>query len=192
MKLSTVTFLPPFLASVGVLLIHPSNACQTNLLLDDDSTDPGRFKNHQSLSKGTSEKTLHVMNGVRLRRPGDKFSNDPDVTYKVELFQISNIKPTYKLPKSKTRSLALEAAPWPDTPGSNNWEILRDQWKSPGAGECAAKQAADLWQELGLTQFGWDTKRINGCDSTFTGCQPQRLIDDLEKHYLWAPLLTRG
>ncbi|KAE8139475.1 hypothetical protein BDV38DRAFT_291480 [Aspergillus pseudotamarii] len=158
----------------------------------DASTDPGRVKNPQSLLKGTSEKTLRVMTGVRLRRPGDKFSKDPDVTYKVELFQISNITPMYKLPESEARSEALEGVPWPDTPGSNNWETVRNQWKSPGGGERAGQQAADLWQELGLTRLGWDTERIKGSDSTFTGCQPQRLIDNLEKHYLWAPLLTRG
>ncbi|KAE8412666.1 hypothetical protein BDV36DRAFT_304736 [Aspergillus pseudocaelatus] len=158
----------------------------------DARTDLSKFKNPKSLLKGTSEKTLHVMTGVRLRRPGDKFSDDPNVTYKVELFQISNIKPTYKLPKSEARSEVLEGVPWPDTPSSNNWETVRNKWKSPDAGERAGQQAADLWQELGLTQLGWDTERIKGSDSTFTGCQPQRLIDDLEKHYLWAPLLTRG
>ncbi|KAE8347698.1 hypothetical protein BDV24DRAFT_157174 [Aspergillus arachidicola] len=161
----------------------------------DSKTDPAKVKNPSTLLNGTSERTLHLMTGVRIRRPKDKYSTDNTVAYDVELFQISNIQPTYQIPLSLPRSSELEGQPWPkpeDDPDANNWETVRKKWEIPAAGSNAAEEAAHLWATLGRDKLGWDEDRIKGSDSDFTGAKPERLIKDLEKHYLWAPVLSCG
>ncbi|KAE8377956.1 hypothetical protein BDV26DRAFT_292687 [Aspergillus bertholletiae] len=163
--------------------------------LDDSKTDPANVKNPNALLNGTSERTLHLMTGARIRRPKDKFSTDYTVPYNVELFQISNIDPTYEIPASQSRSCELEGEPWPkpeDDPHANNWETVREKWNNPAAGINAAKDAANLWATLGREKLGWDENRVKGSSSDFTGAKPDRIIKDLEKHYLWAPVLSCG
>ncbi|KAE8147170.1 hypothetical protein BDV25DRAFT_143024 [Aspergillus avenaceus] len=151
------------------------------------SDDPSSNKNPATLLNGTSEKTINLMMGVRLHRPDAVYSEDRTAPYNIELFQLASLDPK-PIPITPERSTDLEGMPWSDSEG-NEWETVREKWNSRAS---VAEEAANLCTRLGLNMLGWSEERTKGSDSALVGTAPQNLIDNLEKHYLWAPLLSRA
>jgi hypothetical protein len=153
----------------------------------DRSSDPSYNKNPSALLNGTKEKSVDLMMGVHLSRPRQLPSADKTVPFNVEKFQIQKLaaETPIALPSNPTPAFK----PIPSTGDKKQWEDVQKVWNK---GEEAAKQTVDLWKSLALVKLGWAKEKVESAAGVplLTGSKPRKIVDNLPKYYLWAPLLS--
>ncbi|OXV09543.1 hypothetical protein Egran_02694, partial [Elaphomyces granulatus] len=155
--------------------------------VDDRSSDPSYNKNPSALLNGTKEKSVDLMMGVHLSRPRQLPSADKTVPFNVEKFQIQKLaaETPIALPSNPTPAFK----PIPSTGDKKQWEDVQKVWNK---GEEAAKQTVNLWKSLALVKLGWAKEKVESAAGVplLTGSKPRKIVDNLPKYYLWAPLLS--
>ncbi|KJK85506.1 hypothetical protein H633G_10654 [Metarhizium anisopliae BRIP 53284] len=153
----------------------------------DAASDPSDTKNPSALLKGTSGKSVNLMTGVHLSRPLPLQSQDKTVAFDVKLFQIQTLNAEKPIPKQASPTPAFDSIKSTD---KQQWEDVQRRWDEPLAGKDAAKNAVNLWTSLGLAKLGWAEKKVESKAGKLTGAKPRKVIDNIAKYYLWAPLMS--
>lgn len=127
------------------------------------------------------------MTGVHLSRPLPLQSQDKTVAFDVKLFQIQTLNAEKPIPKQASPTPAFDSIKSTD---KQQWEDVQRRWDEPLAGKDAAKNAVNLWTSLGLAKLGWAEKKVESKAGKLTGAKPRKVIDNIAKYYLWAPLMS--
>lgn len=104
---------------------------------------------------------------------------------------VLEIESDFHFPRIIPEEPVFQPAPVDEADRPKQWDAVRDAWNAPELGEGASMRASELWQEVGLSDLGWDPNKIDSeAGHEFVGRVPAAVVKDLEDYYLWAPFLT--
>lgn len=164
--------------------IHPVSFGKANAITDDSASDPSHNKNPSSLLNGTKDKTVNLAMGVHIIKPHPLPSVDNTVPFNVEKFQILSLPAEKPVAVPNKPTKAFE--PLPDM-GTQQWEAVKTVYNEK---EQTAATAVELFKSIGISKLGWTEKKIKSATGVLTGSKPKKIVNDLPKYYLWAPLLS--
>ncbi|GKZ30606.1 hypothetical protein AbraIFM66950_009686 [Aspergillus brasiliensis] len=153
-------------------------------LWDDPNSDPSYNKNPQSLLNGANDKSISLPMEIHIVKPKNLPSVDNTVPFNVEKFQLENMdagKPI-GMPESPTGTFE----PLPDA-GKEQWDKVKTAYTSKAN---IAEAVVDIFKSIGTTKLGWMEKKIKSPAGPLTGKTPKKIVNDLPKYYLWAPMLS--
>ena len=109
-------------------------------------------------------------------------------------FMVQEIENRFTFPALRANEKRFLPTP-PDRPPpkqpSKQWDYVRAAWENPGMGTQAPLDAVELWQQMGLSELGWDPEKVDPKKVRgLTGAMPVELVENLEDYYLWAPFLS--
>ncbi|KAB8349758.1 hypothetical protein FH972_023772 [Carpinus fangiana] len=133
----------------------------------DRSIDPRRNPNASSLLDGNKEGTVSLLCGVVVRVPKSLVSvADTTKPFDYKKFMVQEIGGQYGFAKLRPNEAKFLPAP-PE--GKTQWDSVKSAWKSPGMGGEAPITVVDMWQDMGLSDLGWDPAKV---DTEATGRWP--------------------
>ena len=123
---------------------------------------------------------------VHLAKPEALPSSDKTAPFDVEKFQIQpmDAKTPIALPSDPTEAFSPKA-----DAGKEQWQEVKKVWDEK---EGVSKQTVELWKSIGLAKLGWTKKKIESSAGILTGSKPKKIVSNLPKYYLWAPLLSKS
>jgi hypothetical protein len=147
------------------------------------------------LLNGNGNTTVSLMCGVTISVPKALVSElDRTYPFNYQKFMVLEIEEVFEFPSlADNYSPFLPAKPDqppPSTP-SKQWDNVRTAWENPSMGDTAPPDAVKLWQNIGLSELGWDPAKVDDkTGETLSGQIPADLVKNLEDYYLWAPFLS--
>ena len=148
--------------------------------------------------EGNTGGTVLLLCGVVIKAPKDFVARaDTTKPFDFKKFMVQQVPPC---PFARLLPSEAEFGPAP-AEGEKQWESVKNAWRSPGMGNDAPKDVVQMWQEMGLSDVGWEPSKVGemsmdanmpntSLEPSLSGQIPEQLLLDFEDFYLWAPFLS--